>query len=124
MAPLPIHRILVVSSDLALIAAVNGAVGASWSVLVAGTLAVALRLAALEEPHVVLVDFALAGEDGATIVRRIDEAPESSLVHFVGVGNEADGLVPHRRKDYGLATIIERNDIARDLGECVASFTK
>lgn len=113
----PARRALVVSEDGDLRATVASALGSGWTVLEAAGPGSAVRMAALEEPHVIVVDLHRADGDGLAVVRQVAEQPETAGVPMVGIFG--DGAEVPVARTVGLAGAITRDRVAAELGAVV-----
>ncbi|MEA3077472.1 MAG: two-component system, cell cycle response regulator [Actinomycetota bacterium] len=113
------RRALVVTSEAGLRDDVTAALGGDWSILHAAGSAPALRMAALEEPHVAVVDLALPDGEGLALARRIGEQVETAHVPVVAVGpgDTADAQVVARMG--GLSGFVDRRLVRADLLDAV-----
>lgn len=110
----PRRRAIVVSEDESVRDAVRSVLGAGWTLLEASGPGQAARLAALEDPHVVIVDLARADGDGLGIVRRVAEQPEVPGVPIVGIDGVGYEVASPRAA--GLVAVVHRQRLVQDLG--------
>jgi CheY-like chemotaxis protein len=113
------RRALLITVDPTLRGDIVPALGADWSILEAAGSMPALRLAALEEPHVALVDLALPEGEAVLLARRLGEQAETAHLPVVGIGlgDEADSQGMGRMG--GLSGSVERSRIRAGLLDAV-----
>jgi len=107
-----VHRVLVVTADAETASAVAGALDPQWAVFEAAGEGQALRLAALEEPTLVIVDLDIDGGQGPVLIRKLRQNGAMD-VPVLAVGDRGDlpyGALGPR------AALIDRRSIAADLG--------
>lgn len=108
-----LRRVVVISDDAALVEEVRAALGGGWAVLEAAGAGPAARIAALEEPHLAVVD--LAGAEGLAVVRRISEQPEVAGIAIIGVLDTTREDAPSSARAAGLVAFVDRSRVTRDL---------
>ncbi len=111
----PRRRVLVVADDAALVGDVRSALGGGWRVLEATSAGQAVRLAALEEPHLAIVDLKIEGGEGLAVVRKIAEQAEVAGVSIIGITEGASGEQLTSSRARGMAAILERRHLHADL---------
>jgi len=111
------RRALVVTASIAVRDEVAAALGREWSILHAGGSAPALRMAALEEPHLAIIDFDLADDEATVLTRKLSEQSESSELPLIGTGSPSMDS-RHSRRD-GLVAFVDRGNLAGDLLDAV-----
>lgn len=113
-----LRRVLVASADPNLCEDVARQLGSGWRPLVVQTAAQALRVAALEEPDLVLIDLGLPDNAAAAVARTVSDQPESSDVPIVGVGRPGEPPDVEARRD-GYARVLERASLRTELADTV-----
>lgn len=114
----PQRRVLVVTDDDGLLADVRGVLG-GWVLFEAAGAGPASRIAALEQPHVAVVDLDLGQGEGLRVARLIAEGTEVGGLAIIGVrrsGGSADGLTS---RPLGVAAVVGRAELARELPHAI-----
>ncbi len=113
--PGPRRRVLVVADDPALVTVVRSAIGTGWRVLEATSAGQAVRIAALEEPHLSIVDLDMDGGEGLAVVRKISEQAEVAGMSIIGIVGGPSGEQQSSSRARGMAAIVERRHLPTDL---------
>lgn len=114
----PLRRLLLASADASLCEMVARDLSSGWRPIVVQTAVQALRVAALEEPDLVLVDLALPDNAAAGVARTITEQPEARDVPIIGVGRPGEPPDADARRD-GYARVLERTDVGHELSDVI-----
>lgn len=109
----PVQRAVLATSDAGLVDDVIAALRGGWSVIAVENAMQAVRVVALEEPSVVLID--LAFPDPLTLIRQISEQPESVGVPVIGVEDEVTASGDLNTYRDGLAARLPRQRLVSDL---------
>ncbi len=114
----PARRVLVVSDDPSVVTEVRTALGVGWHVLEASGGGPAARLAALEQPHLAIVDLQLGGDggEGLAVVRKIAEQAEVAGLPIIGIaGGASAGAEQTSSRARGMAATVARDRLSVDL---------
>jgi DNA-binding response OmpR family regulator len=117
----PLRRVLLASADAGLCETVARELGGTWRTLVVQTAVQALRVAALEEPDLVLIDLGLPDNNATAIARTVTEQPESSDVPILGVGRPGEPPDADPRRG-GYDRVLERSDLGVELHDAIRSI--
>jgi CheY-like chemotaxis protein len=110
----PQRRALLATTDDALVAMVAEALGAGWSVMPAASPAQAIRVVALDEPSVILVDAGFPEPGPLALVRLVREQPESVELPVIGLDHGVSSAGVENYRD-GFAARIPRHRIGAEL---------
>lgn len=117
----PLRRLLLASADAGLCESVARELGGGWRSLVVQTAVQALRVAALEQPDLVLIDLGLPDNAAAAVARTVMEQPESNDLAILGIGRPGELADADPRRE-GFARVLERADIRHELIDAVDAF--
>jgi PleD family two-component response regulator len=113
-------RVLVVSPDPNLGEAVGMALGRAWDVSVAVNNGQLVRVAALDEPHIAIIDLAMTDPGGTALARTIREQPETAMIPVLAVGTAGEVGDGSQARVAGYAAMLDRNRLVSDLAPAVA----
>ena len=114
----PQRRALVATTDPTVVEDVATALGTEWRVIPSTSAVQAVRVVVLEEPTVIVVDFALPEPGAIALVRQLSEQPESVSVPVIAIdrGHSSEGTVTYRD---GLSALLPRDRLIADLARTV-----